>query len=273
MDVQPIFVPINRFGIEDELAAVLLEALEERVGVVGAKDVVVVDDEGTERVELLLALFRERLEALHRVFRVLEERRKRSHLPRRDLAERFRQLLRRFVEKRHRVFFKALRLDCLRFHPRSDVIQEPTTRGPLFEVLTLEKAQQINETAETRRVGVARGHLVDECGLFHHRLRRYGQDSRSDHVDRDDVENDVGVHRKQILPAHGHPHERRGGREAFVPPRERKLERALHDRGSHDGAGHALFGGNELLAEALCVGVDVRPTPVLRFGDTELGEA
>ena len=273
MDVQPVVVPINRFGIEDELAAVLLEALEKRARVVGAKDIVVVDDEGTERVEMLLALFREGLETLHRVFRLLEERRERSNLPRRDFAERFRQLLRRFVEKRHRVFFEALRLDRLRFHPRSDVIQEPATRGLLFEVLTFEKAQQIDETAETRRVGVARGHLVHESGLFHHRLRRDGQDGRSDHVDRDDVENDVRVHRKQILPAHGHSHERRRGREAFVPPRERKLESALHDRRSHDGADHALFGSDELLAEALRIGVDVRPTPVLCLGDTELGEA
>ena len=114
--------------------------------------------------------------------------------------------------------------------------------------------------------------MVHELRFFDHRLRAHRERCRRHHVDGDDVQDDIRLHRKQVLPAHRHAHERRRRRKTFVPAGKGKLERTLHDRGPHDRTSDPVFGGDELLAQALRVGIDVRPTPVFGFRDPELGQ-
>ncbi len=222
---------------------------------------------------VLFAFTGKRFETVDRVFRLSDEGREWPCLARAHLSQNFGDLLRCLVEKRKRVLLEALGFDRLRFHPRRDLVQKPIASRLASEVLSFEEPEKIDQPAEPRRVAVPRRDLEYQLRLLDDRLRRHRQNRGRDHVDGNHVEDHVGRDGEEVLPAHRHPNQRGGGGEPLVPSGKRKLESALDDGGTDDRPHHALFGGDELLAEALGVGVDVGPAPILRFREAEVGQA
>ena len=128
--------------------------------------------------------------------------------------------------------------------------------------LALVQADQLAEARRRRGVRVARAVLVDGLVRALDELRERKDHARRHHVGRDEVEDDVAA-RDLHLPLHGQVDDGRRRVDALVPSRERERLARLAAGGPHDRPARQPRAGDDLLADALGVRVDVRPSPVL----------
>ena len=170
------------------------------------------------------------------------------------------------------MLFERVGADRLRLHPGERLVPELHPGGFVAEMAPLVDSDKVYQSLHPRRIPVAAGHLVHEVGLRHDGFGGYGKGGRGNEVHRHDVQHHSGAHREQVLAAKRHPDERSTGGKAFVPSGVGERNGAFHHRGAHDRARHPVRLRDELVAEALRVGVDVRPAPTLGLLDAEVPE-
>ena len=270
--VEPVVVPVDFLGIEEELPFVSVEPGEKIVRVVGAENELLAGDERPERVVLALALDDEVLERVHVPLERFDHPDQGTDGFVRGPVEHAGQGGGGLPHPLEGVFFEAVGADRLRLHPGERLVPELHPGGLVAEVPALVDPDDVHQPLHPGRIPVPAGHLVHEVGLRHDRLGGHRQRRRGDQVHRHHIQNDSGTDRKQVLAAERHPDERGAGGEALVPAGVGERERALHDRRSHDRARDPVRARHQLIPEALRVGVDVRPAPTLRLFDAEVAE-
>ena len=272
VDMQPVVVPVDSFGIEEEPSVVAVEPLEEIPCVVRPEDEPVSGDEGLEGVVLPLALLDEALERLDIPAEAVHDADER---PDRLLAgpiENLRQPRGRPSHPLQGVRFETVGADGSRLHPPEHLVPQLHPGRLVAEVAALVDAHQVHDPPDSRRIPVPARHLIDEPRLGDDGLRGNREGGGSHHVHGHHIQNQVRIHRKQVLAPERHPHERRAGGESLVPAGVGKRDGALDDGGPDDRPRHPVFAGDELISQALGVGVDVRPAPPLGLLDPEVAQ-
>ena len=113
---------------------------------------------------------------------------------------------------------------------------------------------------------------MHQLRFFNTGLRGYGKHHRRDLIYGYNVQNQIRIRGNLALALQGHEDDRRCGGEALIPTRERIIFSGFHNARSHDAAHDPGFGGHQLFAEHLGVGVDVRPAPKLRPFNAEFSQ-
>ena len=107
--------------------------------------------------------------------------------------------------------------------------------------------------------------MVDGLLLPCDRRPRDAEGPRGHQIDRHHIEDVALPDRQRAVAFEPHERQRRAGGEALVPARERKAQRALHDRRAHDRVAQPralALQDDHLLGERLREGVRVGPAPV-----------
>src|SRR5690606_30358009 len=101
-------------------------------------------------------------------------------------------------------------------------------------MLPLVEADKADDPLHIVRIRITRRSLKNERRVIIHKRTHSRPDNDSrDHIDRNDVEDELLVYGNYGLPAKGDENERCGRRKAFVPAGKRIRDRTLNDTRTH----------------------------------------
>ena len=216
--VEPVVVPVDFFGIEEQLCVVPVESGKKIPRVVGAENELLASDERPEGVVLPFALDDKVLERIHVPLQCLDDSDQGAEGP---VASPLQGIGERGSGPAHPlegVLFETIGANGLRLHPGERLVPKLHPGRFIAEVATLVDPHEVDESFHPRRISVAARHLVHEVGLRHHGFGSYGKGGRRNQVHRHDIQDHPRAHRKQILSAKSHPDERSARGKALVPP-------------------------------------------------------
>ena len=277
VDFHPVPPPVDGFRVPGELRAIVLRELRpELPGVLALEDEPFPGDERQEEVPGHLQRCELAVDAFQRLVGARQQRSGPGRAPRRSaFGNQLAQSLRRCTEE-WRAGCEVELLRCgIRLEEGVDPVLERAAlalRHAFVHLPPLVQRHQLDGAPDVEGVHVA-GRELEDALLQPPRARRSrdAEDAGRDEVDRNQVEHQLVSRGKDPLSFEPHEHQRRGGREPFVPAREGKAERALHDGGAHQRV-LAAARRDGLLAHRLGVRVRVRPAPGPRSLHSRLDE-
>ena len=141
-------------------------------------------------------------------------------------------------------------------------------------MLPLIKPDEPDDTLHIVRVRVARRRLKNERRLvIDERVCGRGQYRPRDHIDRNNVEDQLFVDGNYRLAAKRDQDERSGRCKAFVPARKRIRLRRFDDRRAHEHLDDVVLRSDDLLGQRFGIGVNIGPAPILGTLGAEFGRA
>ncbi len=224
MDVEPVIIPIEHFGIPRQQRLFLfLYYRIQCADVVGSIEIFVIDHERFEHRERIHRLFGRLLERLDRLFQVGDDIADAAAAPTRaGLVEHLVRSACKLVQhRRGRELVCAVR-HGLGLDHAGEFVDKLVAGLFVLEMLTLIQAYEPNDALHIVRVRVAGGGLKHERRIWiDQSIHRGGEDRSGNHVDWNNVEDQLFIDRNDRLAAKRDQDEGRGRREPFVPAGER----------------------------------------------------
>ncbi len=276
MDVEPVVVPVELFGIPRQQG--LLFFLDHRLQcphVVRPIQIFVIDHERFEHREGVHRLFGRLLERLDRLLQIRNDVADPAAAPTRTrFIEHPVGTFRNLVQHRRRGELIRPVGDGLRLDHSGELVDQLVAGFLVLEMPTFVEPDEPDDTFHIVRVRVAGRRLENERRVrIDEGVHRRGEDRTRDHIDRNDVEDQLFVDRNDRLTAKRDQNERRGRRKALVPARERIRLRRFDDGRPDKHLHDVVLLGDDLLGKRFRIRINIRPAPIFGTLGAEFGRA